>query len=466
MESPMRRTSALLLAASLIGCSDTTAPADDQDVTPPISAASVFRGNYQTQAVMTCNVVVADRTVTCTSPQDPNPLAEPVIGGRGMHARLRASNARYVSDSAVFRFRMTVQNLLPQTIGATQSSFTGMAVFLFDIATTAGNGTVTVNPAGYDEFTAPDQPYYDYTRKLEMGAESLFRNWSFNVPATVNAFRFRAYVSADILPLVVFDMEVAGNRDIYAASIDGSGLRRLTTNDAVDMTPVAARERVVFVSYRDGNAELYAVSLVDGTETRLTNTPANETEPALLPNNSLLAYVTDASGVPRVVTAGANGGGAMPLPATGHGAAVEAAPTFLADGDQVVYVTTGGNTAELYRATRSLGTTGRLLGGSAQRMEPRSSPDGSKVAFVTASMETTNPEIWIYDVATATTTRFTKRRWPDMQPTFLHDGRVAWLYGTSAGSFLLRSDAIGGGMAQNMSLPALPAHPYGVPLRP
>src|SRR5690606_11029546 len=73
-------------------------------------------------------------------------------------------------------------------------------------------------------------------------------------------------------PMILFDMVVDGNRDLYRAALDGRDLERLTTDAAADYDPTVAGDLVVFVSERDGNKELYSLTLGGGAEKRLTNT--------------------------------------------------------------------------------------------------------------------------------------------------------------------------------------------------
>src|SRR2546429_9942 len=111
-------------------------------------------------------------------------------------------------------------------------------------------------------------------------------------------------------PAVVFDWMRNGNRDIYRAALDGRDVVRLTSDPGDDQHPTERAGAVVFTSYRDGHAQLYAVAATGGgTARRLTNTAFNETQPALSPDGTKIAYLTDSSGVPKLWLCAADGSG-------------------------------------------------------------------------------------------------------------------------------------------------------------
>src|SRR5690606_18456049 len=87
--------------------------------------------------------------------------------------------------------------------------------------------------------------------------------------------------TAAVPPLIVYDRLISGNRDIWKAFLDGEDAVRLTTDAGDDSDPSAAAGDVVFVSYRNGNADLYRVPVQGGIETRVTMSTRNEVAPSL-----------------------------------------------------------------------------------------------------------------------------------------------------------------------------------------
>jgi hypothetical protein len=455
-QSIRRYAGVLPLALALLagGCDTgpaTLTPVEPQNKPPKtsFSMASIMEGPYHADAVVTCNIIVATLKFRCVSPQDPNPLVPAPIGGKGVFVRLLPSNMAYVPDSSIFRANVRVLNQLLQRIGTTDgTTVTGMkAFFVLQPTVTQGTGTVTIaNADGTAEFTAPGQPYFVYNQIRKSVEQTALKNWKFNVPATVAKFQFKIYVSTNILPMVVFDMSQGGNRDIYRANIDGTDLVQLTNHAAADVSPTVAQDRVVFTSYRDGNAELYSMALLGGAQTRLTNTLWNETDPVLSFNNVHLTYMSTESGERRVWYGPATMATRTQIPLFNTPASIQSRPAWESNGSKLIYGSTDQGVMNLYRLTVATGVRTQLIGSTnVLRFEPRLSQDYKKVAFVfPLKTDPANSEIYVLDTPSGVVTRVTNRAPADIQPTFLHDGRVAWLLYTTPTDWRLRWSTIDG----------------------
>ena len=109
----------------------------------------------------------------------------------------------------------------------------------------------------------------------------------------------------------------AFNSDIFLMNADGSSLRRLTRSQGTrdkqgeEMMPTWSPDgrRLVYVSNRDGNFELYAIDRTGRNERRVTNTRADEENPRFSRDGKRLLYVAGG----RVMTANVDGTGARRL---------------------------------------------------------------------------------------------------------------------------------------------------------
>jgi len=99
----------------------------------------------------------------------------------------------------MWQFTARVQNLLAQSIGTLDgATLAGVKVFITDLHSTAGTGTVSVSNAdGAGNFTAPNQPYFNYNEIVEPSGYTGSKRWKFNVPETVRSVSMSILISTD-----------------------------------------------------------------------------------------------------------------------------------------------------------------------------------------------------------------------------------------------------------------------------
>jgi TolB protein len=91
---------------------------------------------------------------------------------------------------------------------------------------------------------------------------------------------------------IVFVSTRDGNAEIYVMNVDGSGQTRLTYHESDDVEASWSPDgkQIVFVSARDGRRHLYTMN-ADGSQlSRLTDTPFSEHNPEWSPNGRYIAY--------------------------------------------------------------------------------------------------------------------------------------------------------------------------------
>jgi DNA/RNA endonuclease G (NUC1) len=148
-------------------------------------------------------------TVSCGA-VDPTTgeISAAVFGGQGVNIKLTSSNVAYTEEDSIFRFDVTVQNLLEERLGTADGvspHADGIRVFFAaQPAVTSGTGEVSVVDAdSQTTFTAANQPYIQYDAVLAKNEVSAPRTWRLKVDPTVGTFSFTLYVAARLQPLLV-----------------------------------------------------------------------------------------------------------------------------------------------------------------------------------------------------------------------------------------------------------------------
>lgn len=134
---------------------------------------------------------------------------------------------------------------------------------------------------------------------------------------------------------IVFVSIRDGNREIYSINADGTNQTRLTNNSARDDSPRWSRDgtKIVFVSDRDGSLlEIYSMSADGSNQTRLTTNSVSDDDPAWSPDGTKIAFARGG----EIFVMDANGENESQLTSNlfsgdkGH-------PSWSSDGTQIVF---------------------------------------------------------------------------------------------------------------------------------
>ena len=183
-------------AVAALACRDIERPADQrgskpirEQEGPPVILA------------LTCELNGQNKTVSCGAPPTaPAGVSASVIYG-SVPGYAQFYPVGLVKDTVAqtWQFTAYVQNLLKQSIGTLNgTTVTGVKVFITDFHATSGTGTVSVaNADGIGNFTAPNQPYFNYNQIVAPSGYTSNKLWKFNVPNTVTAVSMSILISTD-----------------------------------------------------------------------------------------------------------------------------------------------------------------------------------------------------------------------------------------------------------------------------
>ena len=267
--------------------------------------------------------------------------------------------------------------------------------------------------------------------------------------------------------LITFYSERDGNSEIYIMNADGTCLKNITSNPAIDLTPDLSpnAENIIFVSNRDGNKEIYKMNIdgtnlirltnnnteesypfysFDGTKilysskvsdnfdlyimdsngsnkTRITNTPANEEWAHLSPDNKKIAYGTGSYPDFDIYIMNSDGSNPTPFITLPDGQAI---PKWSPNGvtiahNHIIFSGDFSNWSGDIYLISSDNTNHRKITGSAVRCineNPYWSPDGDKIVF--QSNRTGNFQIYTMNADGSNQTRLTNHQGNDYWPSW------------------------------------------------
>lgn len=239
----------------------------------------------------------------------------------------------------------------------------------------------------------------------------------------------RPVVSADGA-LVAFTIECGGRHEAAVAHLDGSGFRRLTTNDVEDWYPHFSPNggRVVF--FRGGEVDgvsrydIVSLELTTGLETVLSRTGAYEGDPAFTPDGLRIVFNSNRTGNHEVWIMNGDGSNQKrltdnPLP--------DFSPKVRPGGRRIVYVAKDQEGYGLMLMDLDGQARHPLDVGRRENYKPEWAPDGRSLAFFgpVPSDRTGEPdlEIFRYDLEERRLTRLTNARGGDGDPYWTPDGK-------------------------------------------
>ncbi|MCG2786468.1 MAG: DUF5050 domain-containing protein [Anaerolineae bacterium] len=224
-------------------------------------------------------------------------------------------------------------------------------------------------------------------------------------------------------PAIAFASDLDGDFEIWLVNTDGSNLRQLTDNDAMDISPAWLPDgsRLAFVSNRDGNDEIYTMN-TDGSDVRrLTKTPdASESFPAWSSDGQFISFDSDRGGNWDVYIANSDGSNLRRL--TEH-PGEDWISSWSPDGQKIAFESKRDGNYEIYVVSIDGSNLQRLTQNTVQDGAPKWSPDGSKIAFF--SRRDGNSEIYVMNADGSNLLRLTNQAGEASFPSWSPDG--TWL---------------------------------------
>ena len=187
-----------------------------------------------------------------------------------------------------------------------------------------------------------------------------------------------------------------GNWDIFSSGINGANIINLTNNEAKDNFPDLTKDRrtIVFVSNRDNrDQEIYSMN-INGTHLkRLTYSRGEDITPKASPDGKKIVFLSKRDGNYNIYTMDINGNNQTRLTDTKKN---ESVPSWSPTSNEIVFVSERDGNKEIYIMDSNGENQERLTNNSARDNMPTFSPDGTQISFL--SNRDGDFDLWIMNI--------------------------------------------------------------------
>jgi TolB protein len=236
---------------------------------------------------------------------------------------------------------------------------------------------------------------------------------------------------------LVFVSNRDGNDEIYMMDYDGANQTRITFNKVKDYMPAWSPDQrtIAYTSYKRGNADLYLRNIYEGKET-IVASKGTSYAGAFSPDGKKLAFCSTMSeeGNAEIYVLDLE---TMRTKRLTYSAGIDTAPTWSPTGREIAFTSdrTGQGAPQIYIMDAEGSNVRKVSFGGSYFDSPAWSPTGDRIAFV-ARVENIF-DLYILNLRTNQTTKLTESNARNETPSWSPDGRHIVFTSNLSGSLQL-----------------------------
>jgi len=220
---------------------------------------------------------------------------------------------------------------------------------------------------------------------------------------------------------IVFVSDRDGNDELYMMDYDGQNQTRLTFNKTRDYMPAwsADGKKIAFTSYRKlGEAGLYLLDLEAGKITPVSTRGTNFA-PSFSPDGKKMVFCSTMDGNSEIYAANADGRNVKRL--TFNEGAVDTAPAWSPTSREIAFVSDRSGTPQIYIMDAEGSNLRRVSFGGTYHDSPAWSPTGDRIVYV--SRVENIFDLYVLNLRTNQITKLTESNARNESPSWSADGR-------------------------------------------
>ncbi len=218
---------------------------------------------------------------------------------------------------------------------------------------------------------------------------------------------------------IVFVSDRKGEKEIYLIDYDGRRETRLTVNQAMELLPSwsANGEKIVFTSYRRNSPELYIYDLYSGA-TQLLSTGGVNYAADWSMDGERIVYTSSKDGNADIYVYHVPSGQHKRL--TFH-RGIDTSPVWNPSGREIAFISDRSGSPQVYLMDAEGANVRRITYEGSYYDSPAWSPDGTRIAFV-ARIES-RFDIYVYHLQSGAFAKITENAGRNENPCWSPDGR-------------------------------------------
>lgn len=232
---------------------------------------------------------------------------------------------------------------------------------------------------------------------------------------------------------LVFISNRDGNEEVYIMDYDGKRIRRITYNDYIDGFPSwdINNESILYTSYKNNNPDLCLFSIYSG-RSRILSSRGTNYSADWSPDGDRVVYTSTKAGNAEIYLLNMKTGKEKRLT---FNRIIDTSPCWSPNGREIVFTSQRSGTPQIYIMDAEGTNIRRITFEGTYHDSPSWSPDGTRIAYV--SRVEYRFDVYVYNLKTNSIIKLTENAGRNENPSWSPDGRHLVFSSTRGGTYQL-----------------------------